>query len=104
MQQLNAALAPGSAGTELQVLVATAAGDGPTQYLVGSVYDSDGVLLSIAETWVVIGGELLALSAGANEYSTGVPDARNVLVGPDEGLNSPVQIDLVACAKAALPV
>jgi len=97
-QRVNNALA--AAG--LTIAVATAADDGATRYIVGSIYDSTGSRLSNVDTWVVIGAELLALSDGANQYSSGLADARAVLTGPNEGFNSPVQIDLATCATAAL--
>jgi hypothetical protein len=80
----------------------TAADDGPTRYIVGSLYGGAGELVVHAATWVVIDGRLLALSDAALQYSEGVADARPVLTEPNTGLGSPVQIELAACAAAAV--
>ena len=97
-QRVNDALLDGPGGVELTVLVASTGVDGPTEYIVGSIYDSSGFRVSTADVWAVVDGALLAVSAGANQYSDGLPDAGSVLTGPP----SPVQLDLVACVTAAL--
>jgi hypothetical protein len=100
VELVNGAL--GVSGAGLTVAMGTAADDGATRYIVGGIYDGTGSLVSGPETWVVVAGELLALSEGATRHSGGVRDARTVLVGPTEGFNSQVQTDLQTCVEAAL--
>jgi len=98
VQRVNAALGAGG----LTLAAATAGDDGAVRYIVGSIYDGAGALVAAAATWVVSDGELMALGDAANQYSHGLGDARAVLTGPNTGLASRVQIDLAACATAAV--
>jgi hypothetical protein len=98
VQRVSAALAGGG----LTFAAGTAANDGATRYIVGSIFDGAGALVASAATWVVVEGQLLALSDAALQYSDGLGDARPVLTDPNTGLSSPLQIELAACAAAAV--
>lgn len=106
IDQVNGALVKEPVGnaqrTGLTLAAATSNVEGDVRYIVGSIYDDTGFRVSSADTWVVIDGELLALSGSANEYSAGLRDARDVLTDPSTGFNSPVQNELDTCARNAL--